>query len=377
LAGIYIHIPFCKKACHYCNFHFSTSLKYKEEMLQAILKELDMQKDFFLNYDDINTIYLGGGTPSVLSVSELNLLFKKIYSEFTILGDSEITLEANPDNLTEEYIFDLKNYTPINRLSIGIQSFAEEDLRWMNRAHNAIEARSCIEFAQDADFDNLTVDLIYGTPTLSNEQWVKNLQIVYDYDIPHVSCYALTVEPKTALDNYIKKGKIGNVDEEQTARQFEILMDEMRRNGYVHYEISNFAQPDKYARHNSNYWLGEPYLGVGPSAHSYNGQKRQWNVANNGIYIRSLRDGKIPFTEEELTDTQRYNEYIMTTLRTIWGCDPSVISHKFGLKYLRYFNKKIVPFVQNNTVKTDGKLYFLTDAGKLLADNIAMELFFE
>jgi oxygen-independent coproporphyrinogen-3 oxidase len=345
-------------------------------MLVAIEKELDIQKDYLEN-TPIETIYLGGGTPSVLSISELNFLFKKIYELHTVSGNAEITLEANPENLTEEYVLGLKKDTPINRLSIGIQSFAEEDLLWMNRTHNAIEARMCIEFAQDANFDDLTIDLIYGTPTLSDEQWFKNLQTAFDYDIPHISSYALTVEPKTALDNFIKKGKYPSVDEEKTARHFEILMDEMRRNGYIHYEISNFAQPDRFARHNSNYWLGVPYLGIGPSAHSFNGKTRQWNIANNALYINSLKEDKILFTREELTVTQRYNEYIMTSLRTIWGCDPAIISQRFGSKYLQYFNKKIVPFVQIETVLTNGKSYFLTDRGKLLADNIAMELFFD
>jgi oxygen-independent coproporphyrinogen-3 oxidase len=345
-------------------------------MLVAIEKELDLQKDYLKN-TPIETIYFGGGTPSVLSVSELNFLFKKIFELHKVSVNAEITLEANPENLTEEYVLGLKKDTPINRLSIGIQSFAEEDLQWMNRTHNAIEARMCIEFAQDANFDDLTIDLIYGTPTLSDEQWFKNLQTAFDYDIPHISSYALTVEPKTALDNFIKKGKYPSVDEEKTARHFEVLMDEMRRNGYIHYEISNFAQPHKYAKHNSNYWLGVPYLGIGPSAHSFNGKTRQWNIANNALYINSLKEGKIPFTREELTVTQRYNEYIMTSLRTIWGCDPAIISQRFGSKYLQYFNKKIVPFVQIETVLTNGKSYFLTDRGKLLADNIAMELFFD
>lgn len=376
MAGIYVHIPFCKKACHYCNFHFSTSLRSKDDMLTAILSEIDLQKKYLKNAE-IETIYLGGGTPSVLTANELDILIKKIYTTFKIKANPEITLEANPDDLSLDYLKELKNYTPINRLSIGIQSFAENDLLWMNRAHNAIEARACIEYAQDAGFDNLTIDLIYGSPTTSDEQWLKNLKIAYEYDIPHISCYALTVETGTALDNFVKNGKMPPVEEEKSARHFEILMSEMKRFGFIHYEISNFAQPDCYARHNSNYWLGVPYLGLGPSAHSFDGASRQWNIANNAQYIKSLNDGKVPFTREDLTSTQRYNEYIMTTLRTVWGCDPSVIDVKFGKNYLKYFNKKILQFIQNQTVMTDGKKYFLTDAGRLLADRIAMELFYE
>lgn len=346
-------------------------------MIAAILKEIELQKDYLGEDAIIETIYLGGGTPSVLTAQELNLIFRKIYSLHSIDSNPEITLEANPDDLSFEYLKSLKNDTPINRLSIGIQSFSEDDLLWMNRAHNAIEAKVCIEYAQDIGFDNLTIDLIYGSPTTSDEQWLNNLKIAFDYDIPHISCYALTVEGGTALDNFIKKGKMPSVDDEKAARHFEILMSEMRRFGYIHYEISNFAQQDCFARHNSNYWLGVPYLGIGPSAHSYDGTNRQWNLAHNGQYIKSLIDDKIPFTREDLTPSQRYNEYVMTTLRTIWGCDPSVIDAQFGKNYLKYFNKKVLQFVQHETIMTDGKKYFLTDKGRLLADRITMELFYE
>ena len=375
LAGLYIHIPFCRKACHYCNFHFSTSMKSKSELVVALADELELQKNY-LEGAPLETIYFGGGTPSVLTASELNFLFEKINALHKIAPNAEITLEANPDDLSSDYLKSLRDDTPINRLSIGIQSFAEEDLRWMNRAHNAIEARSCIEYAQDAGFDNLTIDLIYGSPTTTDEQWLQNLQIAFDYDIPHISCYALTVEEGTALDSFVKKGKRPNVDEERAARHFEMLMDEMRRNGFLHYEISNFALPDRFARHNSNYWLGEKYLGIGPSAHSFDGVSRQWNVAHNPQYVKALKDGNVPFTREDLTAAQRYNEYVMTSLRTIWGCDPLEISHRFGKEYLKFFNKKIMQPLQNQTVTTDGKKYFLSDKGKLLADRITMELFY-
>ena len=345
-------------------------------MLNAILKEIELQKDY-LGDSTIETIYLGGGTPSVLSSQELNILFRKIYSNFSIESEPEITLEANPDDLSSDYLKSLKNDTPINRLSIGIQSFSEEDLLWMNRAHNAIESRACIEYAQDIGFDNLTIDLIYGSTPTSDEQWIKNLKIAFDYDIPHISCYALTVEADTALDSFIKKGKTKPIEEEKSARHFEILMSEMKRFGYVHYEISNFAQQGCFAKHNSNYWMGVPYLGIGPSAHSYDGTNRQWNIANNAHYIKNLENNEVPFTREELTVAQRYNEYVMTTLRTVWGCDPSVIDHKFGKIYLKYFNQKVLQFIQNQTVMTDGKKYFLTDKGRLLADRITMELFYE
>jgi oxygen-independent coproporphyrinogen III oxidase len=375
LAGIYIHIPFCKKACHYCNFHFSTSLKQKENLLNALLIEIDLQKDY-LNGADIETIYLGGGTPSLLSIKDLDVLFKKLSSHFNIVDKAEITLEANPDDLSDDYLRDLKHHSPINRLSIGIQSFSEDDLLWMNRAHNAIEAKACIEYAQDVGFENLTVDLIYGSPTTTDVQWLKNLKTVFSYDIPHVSCYSLTVETGTALHTMVKKGKAAPTDEEKSARHFEILMAEMKRYGFIHYEISNFAQPDNFAQHNSNYWRGVPYLGLGPSAHSFNGKSRQWNIAHNTQYINSLNDKTLPFEIETLTPTQQYNEYVITTLRTIWGSDPSIISQKFGKNYLTHFNKNILQFVQNETVMTDGKKYYLTDKGRMLADRITMELFF-
>ena len=351
-------------------------MRLKDEMLSAILTEMELQKDYLQN-ETLETIYFGGGTPSILNIKDLDVIFNKINTLFSVVENPEITLEANPDDLSFEYLQDLKKNTPVNRLSIGIQSFSEEDLLWMNRAHNAIEARTCIEYAQDIGFDDLTVDLIYGAPTMTDKQWLRNLQIVFDYDIPHISCYALTVEEGTALHNFVAKKKTPSVSEEHQARQFEILMDQMRRNGYLHYEISNFAQPNHFARHNSNYWLGVPYLGIGPSAHSFDGKSRQWNEAHNPNYIKKLKNNELPFTKENLTPAQRYNEYVMTTLRTIWGCDPSVIGKRFGQIFLKHFNQKIVDFIQHETVTTDGKKYFLTDKGRLLADRIAMELFFE
>jgi oxygen-independent coproporphyrinogen III oxidase len=344
-------------------------------LLAALLDEIALQKNY-LNGADIETVYLGGGTPSILTLKDLDILFKKLSSHFNILENAEITLEANPDDLNDDYLRDLKNHSPINRLSIGIQSFSEDDLLWMNRAHNAIEAKACIEYAQDVGFENLTVDLIYGSPTTDDMQWLKNLKTVFSYDIPHVSCYSLTVETGTALHTMVKKGKSAPTDEEKSARHFEILMAEMKRYGYIQYEISNFAQPDNFARHNSNYWRGVPYLGLGPSAHSFDGKSRQWNIANNMQYINSLTDKILPFEIETLTLTQHYNEYVMTTLRTIWGSDPTHINQKFGKTYLTHFNKNILQFVHNETVVTDGKKYFLTDKGRMLADRIAMELFF-
>ena len=381
MSGIYIHIPFCKQACHYCNFHFSTSMKYKSEIINAILKEIELQKNYLAN-KNIKTIYFGGGTPSLLNERELNLFFEKINQLFHIEKDAEITLEANPDDLTLEKLRQLKS-TPINRLSIGVQSFAEIDLKSMNRAHNVKEAESCIQNAQSLGFNNLTVDLIYGSPSTSNEQWRRNVQKLFDFEIPHLSCYCLTIEPGTALDHFVKRGKAQPVDDEKSAHQFEVLMQMMESNDYHHYEISNFAKPGNYAQHNSNYWSGVSYLGVGPSAHSFNGKSRQWNIANNALYLKAIDFDKNNINEkgsrfevEILSLKQQYNEYIMTALRTMWGCNLGKI-RTWGDDFEKYFLKSSEVFLKNGTLKQDRGSFVLTKKGKLLADNIAMELFFE
>ncbi|MEZ5040347.1 MAG: radical SAM family heme chaperone HemW [Saprospiraceae bacterium] len=372
MAGIYLHIPFCKQACHYCNFHFSTSLKQKDALLDALLQEIEMQKDY-LQGQPIQSIYLGGGTPSLLTQHELERLFSRIYALHQVSETAEITLEANPDDLNRAALQAL-HQTPINRLSIGIQSFSEADLQFMNRAHNASEAEQCIDLALEAGFTSLTVDLIYGTPTMSDTQWAQNMQKVFDKGIPHISCYCLTVEPHTALDHLVKKGKAKPVEEDQAARQFEMLMKGARVAGYEHYEISNFAKPGHYARHNANYWLGEHYLGLGPSAHSFNGQTRQWNIANNSKYIQAIAKGELPFEEERLSSDQRYNEYIMTGLRTIWGCNLEKIN-AFGATYQAHFLQQAKPFLADGSLIEINHTYRLSDAGRLLADRIAMELF--
>ncbi len=343
-------------------------------MVAALLKELELQKDF-LDGKNIETIYLGGGTPSILSVEELAIIFEKIYALHFVENDAEITLEANPDDLTKEKLNALKS-TPINRLSIGIQSFFDDDLKFMNRAHDANEALSCIENAKVAGFENLTIDLIYGTQTMSNEQWISNIQRAMDFQIQHLSCYCLTVEPKTALHHFVKTKKVPSVDEEQASRQFEMLIEKASKNDYIHYEISNFALEGWFSRHNSSYWTGKPYLGIGPSAHSFDGQNRQWNIAHNQKYLRALQKGSIPFEKEILTTTQRYNEYVMTSLRTIWGSNLEKVK-QFGKNYENHFLKKINPFIDEESVLKNGKIYILSTKGKLLADRIAMELFFD
>lgn len=372
-AGIYIHIPFCKKACHYCNFHFSTSLKLKDALIDALCTEIALQKDY-LGEVVLGSVYFGGGTPSLLTPAEINRLLAEISRFYKIEAHAEITLEANPDDLTADYLDALRHETPVNRLSIGIQSFSEEDLRWMNRAHSADEARRSIELALQTGFANLTVDLIYGSPTTSDEQWATNLQTVFDLGIPHVSSYCLTVESGTALFDFIKKQKTAAPEEEKSLRQFRYLMQQMREKGYDHYEISNFALPGHYAVHNSNYWKGVPYLGIGPAAHSYDGHSRQWNLAHNPKYIQAIVEGRIPFEKEILTLEQRYNEYVMTSLRTIWGCDIERIT-TINNSYRAHFEAQIQPYIASGDVVTMEGIYRLTDQGKFLADGIAAAVF--
>ena len=373
MAGIYIHIPFCKQACNYCDFHFSTSLKMKASFVDALLKEIDLRKSVFES-ETIESIYFGGGTPSLLNATELDRIFKKLYTRFTISSDAEITLEANPDDLNFEKIQEIKT-TPVNRLSIGIQSFRDSDLNFMNRAHTSSEALGSINMCKEAGFTNLTIDLIYGTPGMTNEAWMENLKIAFELDIPHISSYALTVEENTALYYQILNNKTPDIDENQTALQFELLMAEMNRNGYEQYEISNFCKPNSYSRHNSSYWKKDNYLGLGPSAHSFLGNKRLWNVSNNAKYIKSLQVGELPLQQECLSSQDRYNEYIMTSLRTKWGCSVVRIETDFPPEFATYFKTEINTYLQNGTVSVKNDVYYLTESGKLLADRIASDLF--
>ena len=371
MAGVYIHIPFCRQACHYCNFYFTTSTGNKDKFIAALLREIELSKDY-LQGEPIETIYFGGGTPSLLSADELLSVVRKLEKHYDLTGLEEFTLEANPDDLNAEKIKELKTLQNVglNRFSIGVQSFFDEDLKYMNRAHNSEEALTSIKKVQDAGFENITIDLIYGTPGMDDERWHKNLQTVFELGIPHISSYALTVEPKTNLDRRIRKGESKPVSEEQAASQFNILMHEMKKAGYEQYEISNFAKPGKYAIHNSNYWSGKKYLGLGPSAHSYNKTSRKWNVANNINYITAITNGIIPAEEEILTQAQQINERIMTSLRTIWGLDLGV------------FDKQVADWIKLDIGVLDASHYILkdevltlTNAGRLFADAIAASLF--
>jgi len=375
MAGIYLHIPFCKQACTYCNFHFSTLLKTKEEVLKAMLTEIRLQQNFFPDKTLIETIYFGGGTPSMLSTAELNSLLNELQKYFTITEHPEITLEANPDDLSKEYLSALKKDTEINRFSIGVQSFFDEDLQYMHRAHNAAEAIHSIKYAQEIGFENLSVDLIYGTPTMSNENWKKNLQTVFDLKVPHISCYALTVEEKTVLASQIKKQKIAAPEDEKMVQQFSILLEEMNKHHYTHYEISNFCKEPHFAQHNTNYWKGISYLGIGPSAHSYDGVKRYWNIANNALYVKQLSQNMLANECEILSKTDAYNEYVMTSIRTIFGTHLSKIKEDFGDEVEKHFLLEISPFRSNGWVKETDRIFTLTHSGKLFCDYITENLF--
>ncbi|MEM6724334.1 MAG: radical SAM family heme chaperone HemW [Bacteroidota bacterium] len=374
MSGLYLHIPFCKQACHYCNFHFSTSLRYKPRMVQAIAKELELQAALFpFAGDDLQSVYFGGGTPSLLSQDELKVLWQAIHQHFKVHADAEITLEANPDDLTAEQL-DLFRANGINRLSIGIQSFRDEDLSFMNRAHNAEEARRCVELARAAGFDQLSIDLIYGIPGCSDEDWQANVQQVIDWQVPHISAYSLTVEPGTALDAFIRKGKATPVDDQKTARQFELLVDQLNSAGYQHYEISNFALPGQEAQHNSSYWTGKPYLGVGPSAHSFDGKNRQWNIAHNAQYMKAIESGSIPYEQEVLSRQDQFNERIMTGLRTFKGLSMLGLADQFP-EFMTAFQKDLVAVKTDGFLEQDGDLLRLTMAGKLMGDPVIAALF--
>ena len=372
MSGIYIHIPFCKQACHYCDFHFSTSLKKKDEMVLALAKEIKMRKSEFQD-EIVETIYFGGGTPSILEISDLKLLIDSVYKNYKVVENPEITVEANPDDLTETRIIELSK-NKVNRLSIGIQSFFEDDLKMMNRAHNVEEAKKCLEIATQY-FDNISIDLIYGVPQMSNEKWLQNIETALSFGVPHISSYALTVEPKTALHSFIQKGIIPQPDDEVAQEHFHILVDKLSENGFIHYELSNFGKENYFSKNNSSYWLGKKYIGIGPSAHSYDGKNRGWNVSNNSLYIKSIQENKLPIEIETLTKTDRYNEYIMTGLRTIWGVSFERIEQEFGKTYLDYLNQQAAKFIEDHLLFVDDNILRTTKKGKFLSDGIASDLF--
>ncbi len=373
MAGIYIHIPYCRQACIYCNFHFSTQVKNKPALVDALLLEL-VQRKVYLGSDRIETIYFGGGTPSLLSTEELDKILNHIYQNFNIEDDLEVTLEANPDDLTPAKLQALKN-SGINRLSIGIQSFSSKEIQYLNRIHTVDQALDSIKQAQDLGLTNISIDLIYGIPHQNDDVWVENLNRIITLSIPHFSAYSLTVEPKTQLAHLIKNKIISPIDDAQTASHFQLLMDWAENNKFDHYEISNFAKEGKISRHNSSYWLGKKYLGIGPAAHSYNTNTRQWNIASNTKYIKALNEN-LPYYEiESLNTNENYNEFLLLGLRTKWGVDLDVLNLKFGATYLEKFCTEIKPYQAKGLIKIEDNKIKLSQSGKLLADAIMSDLF--
>ena len=372
MSGIYIHIPFCKQACHYCDFHFSTSLKKKDEMVLALANEMALRATEFKN-EVVETIYFGGGTPSILDIHDLRFLIDEVFANYKVVKNPEITVEANPDDLTETRIIELSQ-NKINRLSIGIQSFFEDDLKLMNRAHNSTEAKKCLEIATQY-FDNISIDLIYGVPNMSNKKWLQNIETALSFNVPHISSYALTVEPKTALHSFIQKGIIPPPEDEVAQEHFHLLVDKLEENGFIHYELSNFGKTTYFSKNNSSYWLGKKYIGIGPSAHSYNGISRSWNISNNTLYLKSIAENILPSETEILTKTDRYNEYVMTGLRTIWGISLDRIEREFGPKYIEYLNQQSAKYIEDHLLFVDDTILRTTKIGKFLSDGIASDLF--
>jgi len=371
VSGIYLHIPFCKQACTYCDFHFSTDLSSKEAVIASLLKEIDLRNDY-LHDKNLASIYFGGGTPSLLSKQDLDLIFHCLIERYSWQKDTEITLETNPDDINPSSLKDWKE-AGINRLSIGLQSFNEEELKWMNRAHTASESLASVRMAQDVGFDNITIDLIYGSKFQTLKSWEATLEKAITLDTQHISSYNLTIENKTVLGIKHSRGKEPAVCDELSSAQFLLMTDALSNVGFIHYEISNFGKEGFFAKHNSNYWLQQHYLGIGPSAHSFNGDSRQWNVKNNYQYVKALKDGIPVFEKEQLSIEDRYNEYVLTRLRTIWGCDIREIEAQFGKKIADHFKNGVTDKLEFFEEK--GGTYTLTKAAKLLADGIASDLF--
>jgi oxygen-independent coproporphyrinogen III oxidase len=375
MAGIYIHVPFCKQACHYCNFHFSTSLVLQNDFTSALLKEIKL-RTLYLKGETVETIYFGGGTPSVLPPSAIGQIMESAYRHFKVGASPEITLEANPDDMQADRLHAWKE-SGINRLSIGIQSFFSDDLVWMNRAHDSNQAVRAVEEAKSAGFDNFSVDLIYGSPGLTDQKWVQNLQTAISLEPTHISCYALTVEPKTALYKMIQSKKVLDIQPEKQANQFMTGIQLLESAGFEHYEISSFARPGRRSRHNSSYWQSTKYLGLGPSAHSFDGSSRQWNIANNSLYIKSLKDEKLSFEREELKPRDVLNEYIMTSLRTLEGLDLRFVASHFGKEKVKLLENNAAVYIHSNQMNLTDEKLILTRNGKLFADGIAAALFFD
>ena len=371
MAGIYIHIPFCKQSCHYCNFHFSTSTKNKDEVLDAIENEIK-QKGHATN-EAISTIYFGGGTPSILDVNEINSIIKKIHKEFNVESEAEITVEANPDDLNKEKIINL-SHTEINRLSIGVQSFIDKELKIMNRAHDSKKALNSIEISKKY-FDNISIDLMYGIPDSTIESWAYNLDTVSQFDIKHISSYALTLEPKTALESFVRKLIIDMPDDGLVYEQYNLINEKLEPLGFINYEVCSFAKEKFFSKNNSAYWLRKKYIGIGPSAHSFDGKTRRWNISNNKKYIDHIKTGKSFYKKEKLSKVDQYNEYVMTGFRTIWGVSANFIEKNFNLKFKNYFIDRVQKHIDQKNIIVKDDIYTTTNEGRFLADGISSDLF--
>jgi len=371
LAGIYIHIPFCKQSCHYCNFHFSTSTKNKEEVLYAIENEIK-QKGQATN-EAISTIYFGGGTPSILDVNEINSIINRIHKEFNVETEAEITIEANPDDLNKEKIINL-SLTEINRLSIGVQSFIDKELRIMNRAHDSKKALNSIEISKKY-FNNISIDLMYGVPESTLESWTYNLDTVSQFDINHISSYALTLEPKTALESFVRKLVVEMPEEELVYDQYNLINKKLEPLGFINYEVCSFAKENFFSKNNSAYWLRKKYIGIGPSAHSFDGKSRSWNISNNKKYIDQIKKGKSFYKKEKLSKVDQYNEYVMTGFRTIWGVSANFIENNFNSKFKNYFTDRIQKHIDQKNIIVKDDIYTTTNEGRFLADGISSDLF--
>lgn len=374
MSGIYIHIPFCKKACFYCDFHFSVSFKIKEKIITAICQELIIRKDFFDPKETISSIYFGGGTPSVLSIKEIDEILGAVYSYYNVEKNAEITFECNPDDLTQDYLRELK-FVGINRLSIGVQSFNDEYLKWMNRSHDASQSKKSIEYGAEAGFNNITLDLIYGLPQLSNKEWSANLNEALSLPINHLSAYSLTMEENTPYIKLVNQGKYKKPSDDISSSHYQILVQQTTDLGWEHYEVSSFCKPGNYSKHNSSYWSGNKYIGVGPSAHSYDGNSRYWNVSDNKSYLECISTKKRYFESEELTVSNRVNEYLLTGLRTKWGVDLELLSNKYDYNVMSLFEKDIKYWISLNWLEMKDSNMKLTNKGMLFADHISSTLF--
>ena len=372
MSGLYIHIPFCRQACHYCDFHFSTNLDYKAAMVDAICKEIILTSDY-LNGESLESIYFGGGTPSLLSNHELETIFETIHKNYTVNSNAEVTFESNPDDLMPSFIKDLLR-NGINRLSIGIQSFNDDTLKFLHRVHDSNQSLRCIKEVQEAGFNNISIDLIYGIPAKNHGLWENDLDIAVGLDVTHISSYCLTIEPKTVFGKWLRKGTLQPIEEEFSAKQFEMLVEHLEKHNFQQYEISNFCKNGYMALHNSNYWLGKNYLGIGPGAHSYNGGSRQFNISNNISYIKTINDGKVPYEVEKLTEEMKINEYIMTSIRTAWGCNLSYLEQFPSFNAIT-FEHKILHQIPEGLIYKENQHFKLTLQGKLLADEITHKLF--